>query len=612
MGSNGTVLQLSISDTRVNTMTDKETIEYARFLLAQKYIEAMENDSSFCEQYIKIVNKQGEQVPFTYNTIQKKIDNKIKELELLGKPARIIILKARQEGVSTYTQAKILCRACKEKNRNALVVAHRDDATSNIFEKAKYMYECLPEDIQPLQRASNAKELVFNTPTHYRGNQEGLNNKIKVQTAGSGGIGRSDTYYYVHLSEFAWWEGKEDKSPSKQLSGLLQAVPDIQGTFVVIESTANGYNDFKDQWDAAVKGENDFIPMFFPWHAYEEYQMDIGEDEKNTIMSSLSEYEQGLVNSYNITAEQIQWYRWTLKNKCSGDINLMKQENPSSPEEAFIMTGSPIFNNEKVMARLEYLRKKYEQEPPKRGYFYFEWNNPDIMDIPKPDTIRWTDSKTGCIQIYEDVKPNYPYAIGGDTKGSGADFFTLTCKNNNTGKRCATLHSQGKSKDYTAQAYCMGYYFNQALIGIEINFNTYPIELLTDWHYPRQYVRQRINTFDEKMQNEYGWKTDGNTRPTIIEREITLIEENIEQFTDIGFLQECLTFIDKHGRADAMDGKHDDILFSDMICEAVGEQQRHGLIVEKASIPMNIPSDLREDLENDPEALKHWLTEHST
>lgn len=556
-------------------MTDKDKLRLAAAIKYKQHWEAMQNDAVFCEQYIRIVNKQGDQVPFRYNSIQRKIDDKIADLELQGKPARIIVLKARQEGVSTYTQAKILCRACKEHNRNALVIAHRDDSTNAIFDKAKYMYEHLPEDVQPLQKASNAKELIFDRPTHYQGKGEGLNNRIRVQTAGSGGIGRSDTFYYVHLSEFAFWEGKEDKSPSKQLTGLLQAVPDRPGTFVIIESTANGYNDFKDQWDAAVKGENDFVPMFFPWHAYEEYRMEVGDAERKEIMLTLSEYEKGLVDTYGLCAEQIQWYRWTLKNKCSGDMNMMKQENPSSPEEAFIMTGSPIFNNEKVNTRLEFLRKKYEEEPPKRGHFYFKWNNPEIMDIPKPETIRWVNDKNGCIRIYEDVKPKYPYAIGGDTKGSGQDFFALTCKNNNTGKRAATLHGQMKSKEYTAQAYCMGYYYNTALIGIEINFNTYPIELLTDWHYPRQYIRQRLNTLDEKIQNEFGWKTDGNTRPLIIEREITAIEEHIEQFTDLGFLQECLTFVDKSGRPDAMDGKHDDILFSDMIAEAIGDQQTH-------------------------------------
>ena len=177
--------------------SDLPTLQAVRDELARR------DDEYWLKFYVKIINKDGNQVPFVLNPIQKKIEDKIKELESQGKPARIIVLKARQEGVSTYTQAKFLCRTIKNKNRNALVVAHRDDSTNAIFDKAKYCNSCLPDHIKPLQRASNARELIFDTPVTYKGKEKGLNSKIKVQTAGSDGIGRSDTYHYIHLSEFA-------------------------------------------------------------------------------------------------------------------------------------------------------------------------------------------------------------------------------------------------------------------------------------------------------------------------------------------------------------------------------------------------------------------------
>jgi len=116
-------------------------------------------------------------------------------------------------------------------------------------------------------------------------------------------------------------------------------------------------------------------------------------------------------------------------------------------------------------------------------------------------------------------------------------------------------------------------YYNTALAGIEVNFNTYPIELLTDWQYTQQYVREKFDTFEGSLQKKYGWKTDGTTRPLIIEREIALVDEHIELFHDIDFLRECLTFVNKDGRSDAESGKHDDILFSDMIAQACSTQQ---------------------------------------
>jgi len=261
-----------------NDPTEKPKIKASDLpsLAAMQQELAKRNDSDWLKYYVKIVNKNGAQVPFVLNSIQVQIEDKIKELESQGIPARIIVLKARQEGISTYSQAKFLCRTIKNKNRNALVVAHRDDSTNAIFDKAKYSNSCLPDHIKPLQQASNARELIFNKPPYYKGKQEGLNSKIKVQTAGSDGIGRSDTYHYVHLSEFAFYSG----DPLKTLNGILNSVPSIVGTIVIIESTASGMNSFKDLWDKAVAGENAFIPMFFSWFDYKDYAMAMTETEE--------------------------------------------------------------------------------------------------------------------------------------------------------------------------------------------------------------------------------------------------------------------------------------------------------------------------------------------
>ena len=571
---------------------------------------ALKKYTLYAEKYIKIVDKQGQQVPLRLNKIQRRINDAIDELEAQGKPVRLIILKARQEGVSTYIQSKILFKAATKKNRNALIAAHRDDSTNAIFSKSKYMYGSLPEDVKPLQKASNARELIFDIPTYYKGSGEGLNSKIQVQTASSEGVGRSDTYFDVHLSEFAFFQG----NAKSILTGILQAVPRTQDTMVVIESTANGYNDFKSLWDKACKGENEFTPLFFAWHDHEEYQMPVTEEERITIMSSLSDYESQLVELYGLSADQIKWYRWTLANDCQGDMDKMKQENPSFPDEAFLMTGRPVFNNERIMQRIEHLKKHQKENPPKRGYFYFEWNNPDLKDSIKDESIVWIDDKNGYVKIYEDRKPFHPYVLGGDTKGEGSDFFAATVKNNNTGVRCATLHANVGSDVYTHQVYCLGKYFNDALIGIEINFNTFPIEELDRLHYPKQYIRQQYDSYLKEYQKKYGWRTDGNTRPLIIDKEIVLIRDNIDLFFDIAFLEECLSFVyDEKGRPDAMSGKHDDILFSDMIANEISGQQSRDATDDfllRVKLPKDLPTDVRADLEGDRKALEHWVREH--
>ena len=532
---------------------------------------ARRDDEYWLKYYVKIINKNGEQVPFVLNPIQKKIEDKIKELESQGKPARIIVLKARQEGVSTYTQAKFLCRTIKNKNRNALVVAHRDDSTNAIFDKAKYCNSCLPDHIKPLQRASNARELIFDTPVTYKGKEKGLNSKIKVQTAGSDGIGRSDTYHYIHLSEFAFYSG----DPLKALSGINSSVPSVVGTIVILESTANGNNSFKTLWDLAEAGENDYTPMFFSWFDYPDYQMPVTDEERIEIMSSLNEYEEYLVNTHELSAERIKWYRWKLKNDCNGDVDLMKQENPSNSHEAFLATGRPVFDNARVERRIEQLKKEYKLKPPRRGFFIFNWNDPDSKDKIIDSSIKFVDSPNGYIYIYEEPKNGYPFVLGGDTALGGLDFFSGTGINNATGKRVVTLHGKMAIDTYSHQMYCLGKYYNNALISIEVNADLFPVAELDRLKYHNQYKRESIDEIYHKKLYKHGFKTDGNTRPYIISLEIVLIRDNIELFTHIDMLSECLTFvIDKNGRPDAESGKHDDILMSDMIANASRSQQR--------------------------------------
>ena len=203
-------------------MSEKEEVELLKLLESERKEEALQDYSIFAEEYIKITDKKGNQVPFIHNDIQKQINAKVKELHANGKPVRIIILKARQHGGSTNEQGRMLYNTTTKANRTGLIVAHKANVTAKIFEKAKYMYNNLPANIKPLQRASNATELVFDRPTGYKGKGKGLNSKISIQTAGDVSIGRGDTIFYAHLSEFAFWEGPEGKETKKQLAGISQ------------------------------------------------------------------------------------------------------------------------------------------------------------------------------------------------------------------------------------------------------------------------------------------------------------------------------------------------------------------------------------------------------
>lgn len=516
----------------------------------------MINTEYYIEHFLKIRDKKAEIIPLKMNAPQRKLYEVIKGEYKKGKPIRIIILKARQMGFSTLTEAILFKETATEFNVSTGVVAHEISATNNLFNMFKRYYDNLPKELQPQLKASNAKEVVFD-------GEGGLGSSIKCMTAGNDSIGRSDTFQKLHVSEYAFWKGDKEST----LTGLLQAVPNLPETIVIIESTANGYDDFKDMWDKAVSGENDFVPVFCAWHELEEYRMEYTGFE-------LTEDELELKRLYNLDNEQIAWRRWCIRNNCKGKVEVFRQEYPSSPQDAFISSGRSVFNLEKISRRIDELKGQTFKE----CHFNFTWRDPDLKD----KIVSYELAGGGDIRIYQDVQKGVPYVIGADTKGEGRDYFAATVINNNTGERVATYHTQlSNAKPFTYQLYCLGKYYNDALISVEINFNTMPVEELSRLKYPRQYVRRKYDNLKKEIEMKLGWKTDGNTRPYMIDEEIGLVEENIDLFNDVPTLMEMLTFMyDEKGRPDALSGKHDDLIFSDMIANRAREQQRFDVEIE--------------------------------
>lgn len=532
--------------------------------------EIYDNPEYLVEMCFHIVDKDKQTVPFFFNTVQKDFINRLniakKEyLERKRLQLKFLVLKGRQAGFTTCITAYQLACTITHNNFEGFTAADEDANTTAIFEnKGKHVYSLLPDKIKPTEKYNNRRQLLFDT----------LNSSWEVKTA-SKNMGRSRTINFMHGSEAAFWKD----GISGVQAGLGEAL--TKDAIQILESTANGYNEYKDLWDSGT-WEN----CFYEWWRTPEYRFDFeNESKKNEFKQIINKGKdwihercRWLVNDKKLAWEQIYWYH----NKFMGYIvkDLIQQEYPCSPDEAFLASGSCIFNKEKIIQRKDFLKKYFIENPPRIGEFIIKWNNPDIMDYPL--TYIWSDNPKGCIKIYKDVEVGNPYTIGGDTKGEGSDWFAATVRNNSNGVRCASLHMQGlKSKPYAAQVWALGMYFNEALIGIEVNFNTYPIELLSDWTYPRQYMREKTDTFTKEVKKQFGWKTDGNTRPLIIEREITTVEESIDCFYDIETLNEMLTFVkDKEGRYDAETGKHDDLLLSDMIADAIGSQQSH--LIEKA------------------------------
>lgn len=512
---------------------------------------------------LKIKDKKGSIVPLKLNKPQERLYQQIRELEDMGIPVRVLVLKARQMGFSTVIEGINFWDAATSFNCQCMVVAHQDDSTNALFAMTKRFYDLLPDVIKPMLKASNGRELQFAAPSNAPKGTLGLDSAIRVATAGGRGIGRGFTTKRLHLSEFAFWPG--DKVDT--LLGLMQTLPYEPGTAAFIESTANGFDQFKDMWDEAEeawnRGERDgWCPFFAAWFEMDEYRKTPEPGFQRT------EEEEAMAQTYGLTDEQLAWRRWCIKVNCGGDPNRFRQEYPASPQEAFVASGSCIFDQDAVILWLEHVKERVIS----RGRFVYEY------DGQKISSIAWDEAQDGEIVVFQQPVDGVPYVIGGDTAGDSggewSDYFVGQVLDNTTGQQVARLRGRLDEDEYARQLYCLGMTYNKALIGVEINFSTHPVKELDRLDYPNQYVREMTDTYTGKLKKAYGWKTDPITRPDLIANLKEVARDHLELIQDEETLKEMLSFAkNERGRPEALPGKHDDTVMALGIAHKIRGQE---------------------------------------
>ena len=283
----------------------------------------LKNDFPFyAKNCLTIRTKNEGSQPFILNVAQLYIHKCIEEQRAETGKVRVIVLKGRQQGCSTYVEGRYMWKTTHSKGIRAYILTHEDDASQNLFGMAKRYYEHLPPFVKPSTSAANAKELHFDK----------LDSGYQVGTAGNKSVGRSQTNQYFHGSEVAFWP-----NAAEHAKGILQTIPDADGTEVIYESTANGVgNFFHQQWKMAERGESEFIPVFVPWFWQEEYSKETPDDYIET------DSERKLANQYGLTLEKMYWRRLKITELSadgSDGERAFKQEYPTNAAEAFQLSG---------------------------------------------------------------------------------------------------------------------------------------------------------------------------------------------------------------------------------------------------------------------------------
>ncbi len=514
------------------------------------------------ELFFVVVDKEQKTVPFFLNIVQldfiDKLNNAIEDYNE-GKILSIsmLVLKGRQQGFTTLITAYQLACIIVKKNFQGFTVADETTNTEAIFQnKAKFPYDQLPWLLKPTEKFNNKRQLLF----------EKLNSSWAVDTA-TKNMGRSRTINFFHGSECAFWQ----YGIAITQAGMGEAF--TKNCIKIYESTANGFNDFEKMWKSGR-----YINCFYEWWRTPEYITRF-EDEKvkKEFLSNIEIKDdwifsrlKWLKDEKKLKEEQLYWYYNKYQDYI--DKELIKQEYPCTAEEAFLSTGACYFYKENIIRRLSTIPK-----PIKVGYFeYKEKVQKDRLgqEYITISDIKWIEDSNGYIRIYEDVKERNPYVLGGDTAGEGSDYFTGHVIDNITGRQVASLRKQFNEVEYTKQIYCLGKYYNTALVGLETNFSTYPINKLDELKYPKLYVREKEDDYTNKKEKRYGFKTTTITRPLILAELQAIVLNEIDKIVDKDTLEEMLSFIkNDKGRAEAEQGEHDDLVMGLAITYYIRNEQ---------------------------------------
>jgi len=270
----------------------------------------------YSSRCLKVLTKKGTIQSFTLNRAQLYVHEKVEEqLAKTGK-VRVLVLKGRQQGISTYVEGRFMWRTSLNKGKRAFILTHLADSTDGLFNMTKLFHEQLPRICKPVAGKANAKELFFSK----------LKSRYGVATAGNAEVGRGGTIQYFHGSEVGFWP-----NPDKIWPGLGQAITDMDDSEVFLESTANGVGgDFHTRWRMAERGQSDYLAIFVPWFWQEEYTKTPPRDFQRTVE------EDELAHLHGLNDGQLYFRRRKIDDDFKGDASRFEQEYPNTSSEAFV------------------------------------------------------------------------------------------------------------------------------------------------------------------------------------------------------------------------------------------------------------------------------------
>jgi len=547
---------------------------------------------------LKIITKSGEMVFLVPNDVQLRLYGHMAAQRAAGHPVRIIVLKARREGVSTGVEGLMFANAYHQPFKKAFVCAHDDIGSNTLFAINRLFEQELPDKERRPTEYSSRQEIIWSAPHR---------SQFKVATAGNTEIGRTAEIHYLHCSEVAFW-----KNAKKSLLSVLQAVSDDPDTMVVLESTANGASgEFYERWNAAVRQQRErpgsrdgFYPVFISWLDCSEYATALDAGEK---VKPLDDEERRL-KGLGATPEQLKWRRKTLGEKCNGDEDLFKQEYPATPEEAFITSGRPAIPPKIVARHQATAGPSARRVRLVRNPKYFEpgplgRNMPPGYSSQKIIAVDAGPEAQFAWEIWNEPEEHHDYTVFGDVAEgalsdpadvrSAPDFSAAAVLDRRERRIDAVWHGQTEADYFGEELLKAAEWYNEAWVSPEINgVGMAALVPIRRANYAKLYQRvkgaDRLDAGDETPL--WGWKTTPANRDLMIDEWIAACREDpatgwTEKVTVFSAVlaDEERTFVRKaNGKREHQVGCHDDVLFAAMGALQLHQNCPRGIRVARA------------------------------
>ncbi len=519
-----------------------------------------------------IITKDGTKELFKMNRAQTHFfDNFLNPEDATRFFFRHVILKARQLGFTTFVDLWILDEILFNTNREGLVIAHTQGDAIEIFDRKidfaiRNMIDEIKNSVFSLKRNSSKKIQVVVE----EGPEAGSTSSIQVANSG-----RSGTFFYVHISEFAKLCAMYPQRAKEVETGTFPAVP-FDGN-IFIESTAEGmagrfYEMFNEGWPkrdsiTPMKSRVMFMPHFYNWQ-YDDSEMakiteNIPVEEMELCEIDWAEYQiLHKLSNLEITYYYMKWLQMGGKNSTEA-VNKLHQEFPTTPEEAFLSTGQTYFPTAKVYAQLQTAARGKVGE----------------LSANDKGVVIFQETSAGAFEMFEKPEQGMRYIIGGDTAEGLAhgDKQVLYVLKHSTEECVGLYRSNVPPDEFITAAFLVGKFYNWALLAIESNKDGLWVnDGLDKLGYVNLFYRRVFDDITKNATKLFGWKTTSATRPFSLAALKAAFLQKDKGFP-IPILEEMVTFLrNAKGRPEALSGKHDDCVMAAAIAYAVlGEQGKY-------------------------------------